>query len=228
MSEYLLAKYGQDVAALLTAHGLTVPDQTRELLADKIGSCREQLADDHEATATTSARQAAGYVRKLLDYKVKPPSRAESVPNLCKKLASTLLNGPLAIDLGLSESYPASDFVALLEALEGGSPDTQSLQLLDDALSAVIAQSSGKQCGGRPWGSKRAIVRAGLVAWLRAGRTIRDYTWDAANEELTGALPEFLFALLAACGLAMSPVALNQAIRKDMDELQNYVDSHTG
>jgi hypothetical protein len=52
---------------------------------------------------------------------------------------------------------------------------------------------------GRPHGPAWGIVRAGCMVWRIAGRPRLGYRWNEVDRSLTGALPNFLRALLSCC-----------------------------
>jgi hypothetical protein len=203
VSEYFLRKYRPVADALLAAHGLTVPDATRDMLADAMTHNRELPRRESESRGGHSAlpalRAARTHASKLIEYADHPPARKASVPLHCAKLASAIRSNESLVGINLVLADPPIDPNALLDALDSGSFDVDVLRELVRVADAVEAESGGV---GRPWAAHTTIIRSGCIAWERAGRVVT-CSWNrksgANNGKLTGPLPAFLRDLIACC-----------------------------
>ena len=198
--------------ALLLRHGLTVPEQTRRMLADLMR--RGPWVSYGPRSPSRALEMAETHARALFGYTEKPPSRPSSITLRSAKLKAAI-EGPTVMEIvlfQLKEGY-AFDYAALCEALDAGSADAAILEALLDTLTRIPRDNSGAQ--GRPQGPAWEIVRTGYIAWQRAGRDPKKYGWDVLNGTLKGAFPDFIRDLLACFPVRrMSDKALYSAIRR--------------
>lgn len=204
MSEYLLAKYRPVADRLLAIHGMSVDASTHHMLATDIMHARELERDTEPRSHSPlpAANKALTHARKLIQYAESPPRRKGSVPNRCRKLRAALLeDSPLPCCLGmhLANKKLLLDLGELLDSLEAGGVDRETLTMLANALNAITTGPSDWQSVGRPWGLAKPIIRGGCMAWTIAGNRRLTYRWDDGEGALTGSLPDFLRDLLACC-----------------------------
>lgn len=202
MSEYFLRKYRPVADALLAAHGLTVPDATRDMLANTICHERELPASSNrKRSPRADLDKVKAHAMKLMEYAARPPSRTSSVALRRSKLAQALRSDSPLLVIHLICARPAFDPARLLDGLDGGDAvDTAELRKLLRTLAALERQSGPR--AGRPWAAHTTIIRSGCIAWERAGWVVT-CSWNrksgANNGKLTGPLPAFLRDLIACC-----------------------------
>lgn len=211
MSEHLLQWYRPVADALLSWHGLSVGDNTRHMLATTIMHNRVlSRPDRHKRSPRADLIKVRTHAAKLLEYAEHPPARRSSLTLRHHKLAEALRSdGPL-LGIHLIFTHPAFDPTRLLHALDDGSAiDPKELRRLLRTLDAIEGQRVKERDEarrqdkrtrgiGRPWAAVTTIVRAGCVAWQRAGGHIQSQ-WSVDEETLSGALPTFLRDLIACC-----------------------------
>lgn len=209
MSEYLLGKYLPVADALLAAHGLAVPDTSRHMLATCIMHNRELSPPKPRPPGSRSAlpalRIARAHARKLIDYATHPPTREASITLRCVKLADAIRSNEPLVRLELVLADPPIDSNALLDELAAGRFDV-------DVLRRVVELADERECDhggiGRPWATHTSVIRAGCIAWRRAGRT-NDARWIMDKDRLAGALPDFVRDLIACCDGTHTLTAVN-------------------
>lgn len=195
MSEYLLRKYRPVADALLAAHGLTVPDATRDNLAGTVMRFREVPAQRRapgDRSSLDALKVARTHARKLIEYATKPPARANSVALRCDKLAAAIGGSDLAaLELGISGVNPS----ALLDDLAARKIDPAAL---DRLIACADAREAGGSRIGRPWALATYVIREGCIVWARAGRT-GDAHWIMDDERLVGPQAAFMRDLITCC-----------------------------
>lgn len=201
MSQFFLAKYQPIADALLKEHGLSVPEDTRDMLTKTIANCRVVLRKEGTGphSPLPAARKALTHANKLLEYARTPPRRKTSVATRCERLRTALLDsGILALELGMRNVRRTFDYGALLDSLETCQLNeawmTELVVLLKE-----IKDPKGWQKIGRPWGLAKRIIRGGCMVWRIAGHPRLTYRWDDVTGELRGPLPDFLRDLIACC-----------------------------
>jgi len=203
MSQYFLAKYRPVADALLCSHSLSVPDATRDMLANTICHNRE-LAQAHtklrgSRSALPTLRTAKTHAMKLIEYAQHPPTRASSIALHRTKLAKAIRTNDIAIlDLGIVGIDPDG----LLASLDAGGVTLAMLRRLARVIDKIEAQheKERREGGGigRPWAPHTPIIRVGCIAWRHAGCRI-GYQWNDGTATLAGVLPDFLRDLVACC-----------------------------
>jgi hypothetical protein len=169
---------------------------TRDMIAKTIVVSRELPKSAPKPPGSRSAlpalRVARTHAAKLIEYLSRPPTRKSSVSLRCAKLAAAIRESDIApLTLAVEDIDPN----ALLDELESGRIDVDTLRGLIRVADAAESASGGM---GRPWAAHTTIIRAGCIAWERAGQKI-SYGWHDDRDALTGALPDFLRDLLACC-----------------------------
>lgn len=216
MSEYLLRTYRPVADALLSTHGLSVPVGTRDMLANTIMVARRlpRNSKGESYSPAPTLKKALTHARALLQYVEKPPTRKDSIGKRCTRLRAALVGAGgdlLAVELALATKsdhfYPT-----LRDSLEVGRADAPTLSTLVEALERIQPQSGNWRLG-RPREFAKRIVRAGCLAWKRAGRP-EHCSWNGASDKLTGPLPDFLRALIACCNGTNEQVQANDRGRQ--------------
>ena len=211
---------------LLSRHCLSVPNETRLMLADLILRKRrkpreeEQVLDPskehHKKPKETRSPnpgldRAAIHARKLLKYMSKPPRDLSSVPNRCCKLR-TSIGGLAGMEIMLFQLKEGEKFnyAELCKSLEEHRPAVDSLAALLDTL-AHIPRGDWENVG-RPKGPAWEVFRTGFIVWERGGRPA-SFEWKDEEDTLKGAFPDFLRDLLSCCGVEeMKESALKAAV----------------
>lgn len=179
MSQYLLSLYRPVADELLVRHKLSLPNNTRDMLATTIMHSRELAKEgkDGSHSPTPARKKVETHARALLGYSINPPVRKDSILKRCASLEKALLSsGLLALDIGISNhrNKVDFDFGGLLESLKVGNADPAAISILLDSLSRIPWGRWEKL--GRPKEHAGHVVRSGCLAWKRAGRTER-YSW---------------------------------------------------
>lgn len=203
VSEFFLVKFRPVVDAVLNTHGLAVPDTTRDMLANTIAHNRELPMSNPKPLGSRSAlptlRTARTHAKKLIEYVAHPPTRKVSVPLRCAKLAAAVRGNKIA---GMTLAMESVGTNALLDSLDAGNVTAGTLRRLVRMIDKIEKQHERerkKGAGiGRPWAAHTRVIRAGCIAWQRAGYRI-GYQWNDDTATLTGALPEFLRDLIECC-----------------------------
>jgi hypothetical protein len=200
VSESFLQEYRPIADALLHAHGLSVPDMTRDMLADVIANSRElpEPKTNGSHSELPALRTARTHAAKLIEYAKQPPARAASVLLRCRKLAQALCDSDVAV---MALSLAGIETAPLLASLDAGDVTTAKLRRLVKSIDKIDAKhkdAKHKNGIGRPWAAHTRIIRAGCIAWERGGNVI-GYQWDDDAKKLCGSLPKFLRALVACC-----------------------------
>lgn len=203
MSKYFLAMYRPVADALLRSHGLSVPSATRDMLANTIMHKRELSRQEPRRRRSRSPlpglRTARTHAARLIEYAAHPPTRNTSIPLHCTKLAAAVRGNNVA---GMTLAMKGVDTSALLDSLGAGNITTGTLRRLVRMIDKIEKQHEWerkKGAGiGRPWAAHTVVIRAGCIAWQRAGRRI-GYQWNDDTATLTGPLPKFLRDLIECC-----------------------------
>lgn len=202
MSECLELQYRPTADALMDAHGLVVPEMTRDMVARLIMENRELDADParERDSVFALARKALRNVNSLIRYAGTPPSRPESITSLYIKLAANL-DERVALEVGLKahENGVVFEWPEILNGIAAQNVPSESLEMLAEALQGIIKERVGVVGGGRPWGELKPIVRAAGIAWIRAGHSALGYAWDDCSGTLSGPFPAFLKDLIDCC-----------------------------
>ena len=211
MSEFSLTKYRRIADGLLQAHRLKVADDTRDMLAKTILQCRAALAKNPSnkgivRVPTAALKSAARHASALTRYFRVPPARKGSVAKRMDLLSGTLDSLPVVVSLAVSK--PPSNSVYLVNRLRNRSASSEDIAQLLSSLHHLLAN---RRRPGRPISRTTPAVRGGVIAWQRAGRR-RSYTYRDEAETLSGKLPDFLRALLSACGQELSDPRLKSAM----------------
>ena len=195
--------------ALLLRQGLTVPEQTRRMLADLMR--RGPWVSYGPRSPSRALEMAETHARALFGYTEKPPSRPSSITLRSAKLKAAI-EGRAGVDIRLFQLKEgnAFDYDELCAALAAGSADAATLEALLDTLTRIPRNNLGAR--GRPEGPAWEIIRTGYIAWQRAGHR-PGYTWDGHSDTLKGEFPDFMRDLLACFPVRpMSDKALHSAI----------------
>lgn len=206
-----VAQYRPVADDLLSKHKLTVDDSTRDMLAEFIMHARKNAATNGAYSPAPIAEKALGQTHKLRRYLDQPPTRKSSLPNWRGKLHETIgkdwhLYFHLAVEMG------AGRIAGIVDALESGTIDADSLDALIEALDATIRKDW--KGVGRPGSIAKKAVRTGCIVWIRAGHPEWSYTWNNYSERPEGALADFLRDLMASCGRVVS----GSTLRSHVDE----------
>ena len=206
-------RYLPVISELLSKHRLKVPDGTAETLAKTILKCHVLKTRTTSQKAANLPRRkrlsrALTHARKLLEYAQRKPSHRNSVPNRVRSLRTALDNGEVVMWLALST--PPIDIPTLLTLPDNGSPAKADLEALVRALEHNLS-TKGKRTGRRT-GRPMTVVVGGCIAWVRAGRRL-SYFWYDAKERAGGSLAAFVRDFLKVCGLQMSEAALHSELR---------------
>lgn len=200
----LLQQHKFDIEPVTPA-ACTMLEATRTNLADTIGRCRRSSKPSVQQTRKR-LRTALTHAQALLLYTQKRPTHADSVEKRTKKLHDAL-NG---FDIVIWLEVPISRVRSILSRLKAGKTLgadelTRLVRAINDTLSTAGART------GRPMKRSTVVVRAGCVAWLRAGRN-PSRSWNDAKSCATGKLAAFLRDLFHACDMRVADTALYSAI----------------
>lgn len=191
------------VAALLRKHKLkNVPQSTAEMLVKTIVKShrlkpRPKKTKGKEPSPRERLKVARTHATKLLKYANTGASHANSIAKQSDWLSSALDHWDAVIWLALAN--PPVDVPELLNKPVHGS---DALIGLVRSLDAALSTNNGTRTG-RPVEKVTLIVRAGCIAWIRAGRK-RGYRWDQVAAAVVGPLPRFIRDLLSLCAVASS------------------------
>lgn len=117
-------------------------------------------------------------------------------------------------------AVPIPQVRSVLHRLKAGRRlDAAELTKLIDALDRTSSAPGARS--GRPMELRTAVVRAGCIAWFRAGRKL-SRTWDPLDERVVGPLASFVRDLLDICDLEMSDAALSSALQTALLHIQNH------
>jgi hypothetical protein len=204
------------IRKLLSKHGLRVPEGTIEMLTKTLISCRRGWQPTTGQDDTRQRlRMALVHAEALRRYIKKPPERPTSIATRSESLRAAL-DGLDAV-VWLAVSVPPIDVSSLLDRLDTDGLDGEELTRLLQAIDYALA-ANGKRTG-RPVERATSVVRAGCIAWFRAGRRDSYNTWsrDFAAEPL----PSFLRDLLHCCWLDLSAEALYSATKAARRDIRN-------
>jgi hypothetical protein len=192
----------QAVKALLTKHDLTLPEETAEItvetIAKEIVKCRVSeprptKQKDKKKSPRDRLLVARRHAKKLLKYTESPPSHAESIPKRSMSLHKALDDwGPV---ISLASATPRVHVPRLLDRLQARGLSKRELAGLVQALGSLLSKDG--RSTGRPREETARVIRAGCIAWLRAGRS--ESYWQSEEGPLTGPLPEFVRDLFSLC-----------------------------
>jgi hypothetical protein len=202
MSEFFMARCRPKAKRLLDAHGLRVPDSTREMIAKTImlANHASEATDDSRAKGRTadalSLHDTRILAKRLHTYMSKKRQRTYTNEEVIEQLARNL-NDNAYRQARLIFARPSFDPANLLEQLARGTPEIEELQRLLDAINDL---KTTKSKGGLEHSRAHTVVRGGFIAWTIAGRT-ETYTLDNHKRMLTGPLPAFLLDLGDLCGV---------------------------
>ena len=215
ISERYLREYWLIVDVLLEKHKIEATQAIRNLFAENIRRCRRGSIPGVRQTRER-LRKALTHAQALRRYAEKAPTRADSIEKRSKKLREALNR----LDALIWLEVPSPQVRSILHRLKTSgslSADelTRPIQALDSTLSVKGART------GRPMELVTNVVRAGCIAWFRAGRKL-SFFWNDVEECTGGSLAAFARALLNICALKMSEPALYSALRNAVP----YIKSH--
>ncbi len=202
--------YRDLVRQLLKRHRLHVPECTVAMLTNAVTSCRRGRRAPFTIAET---RKRFGIALEeatvLSEYTRKPPSRRETFTNRVEKLRNELSSLEAIVWL----ETPMPRVRSVIHNLRAGRVlNANELATLIESLTAALSSGGGRT--GRPRAATTFVVRAGCIAWFRAGRRETYNTWrsegsgkDFANQPLG----RFLRDLLNMCWLYLSDAALYSA-----------------
>jgi hypothetical protein len=203
---------------LLARHGLSVPDNTTEMIAKTIAKrySLQSRPRKGEPSPRERLKKALTHAERLLEYakrKIKDRRLRAAISTRSASLRRAL--DDLAVVIRLATATPL-DVVQLLDRVTSGLSKGELTRLIRALKSALAA--SGKS--GRPPEDATHVLRGACIAWLRAGRAEK-YSWDEGSGTLKGPLAKFARDLLRCCRLEPpSDNALYCALRVALPECQ--------
>jgi hypothetical protein len=201
----------QDVKALLTKHNLTTPEETAEMIVKTIVKCRvpEPRPTKHKGEEPSPRRRltvARTHAIKLLEDTTTGASHKDSVAKRSERLRKALDDSRAVI--WLASATPPVHVPELLDRLKTGGLHKRELAGLVQALDSILSKDG--RSTGRPPEETARIVRAGCIAWLRAGQK-GCYGWDGFADALVGPLPKFIRDLFSLCAGLQNTIELTDA-----------------
>ena len=188
---------------------MNVPQGTAEMLVKTIVKShrlnpKTKKMKAKEPSPRERLKVARTHATKLLKY----ANTGSSHPNSIAKRSDRLY---LALDhldavIWLALAYPSVD---VPEVLNKPVLDSDELTDLIRSIDAALSTNNGARTG-RPVEKVCRIVRAGCIAWIRAGRK-RGYRWDDAAAGLVGPLPELIRDLFSLCAGPQNTIHLTDA-----------------
>jgi hypothetical protein len=230
-----LVTYERVARCLLNKHGLRVPLNTAEMLAKTIRRHRDPSLPRYKSAAAEDierARAAAKWLCKYTEQRVFHPG---SIPTQCAKMRAAL-DSPV-VTMSLAINQPSVDWARLFSELPSTADipikkQVESIRRVKHRLEDLVRALDGllsvarKPTGRPPNEVLRDVVRAGCIAWHRAGRNESYNNWDISEKGiptdeqgnptapvLRGPLIYFLRLLLAWCKVEAGDVALHSAIK---------------
>ncbi|MGO9592270.1 MAG: hypothetical protein ACLQFT_20615 [Steroidobacteraceae bacterium] len=214
VKRYSLSAYIPTAKTLLDQHGLTLPDGTVEMLAKTIQKCsilepRPKKQKGKDASPRERLRVALTHARKLFQYTERRPSHSTSIPNRIDSLCDALNHLDAVVWLGVAS--PPVDVTSFIEQLKNSdlAENRDELSKLIQSLKNVL--SAAGERSGRPIARRALVVRAGCIAWLRAGKDVPDRYWWL-NKMKEEPLTDFICDLLKTCKVTMPAKAMYSAI----------------
>jgi hypothetical protein len=197
----------REAEAIFTKHGLDLDERGVSLIADTILTARGRVKEEKGQTRFSIARyrRALAQAEALLRFAERAPTRGvHAVRVRASKLRDLLSGAEVAVRFAV---LGAGDINVMLEHLENGHPSRAEIEHLCGSLRTMTARVDERRCRlGRPPSVTTYVVRGGLIAWRNAGRKERYSFDDAGEQQLRGALPDFLRELLQACGIPVDRV----------------------
>ncbi len=203
MSEIFLARCRPKANRILKAHGVRVPDSTREMIAKTImlANLAPKATDDSGAKGreadALSLHDTGILAGRLHLYMNEKRQRTYTNEEVAEQLARNLNDNEYR-KARLIFARPSFNPENLLAQLARGMPEIEELEKLLDAIEDA---ERTKSKGGLEHSRAYTVVRGGFIAWSIAGRK-ETYTLDQHKDRLAGKLPAFLRDLGALCGVS--------------------------
>jgi hypothetical protein len=203
-----------DIRTLLRDHGLeAVAEHHASELADRIRWAKSGKAHTLRTLSSRDLQQCATAAKRLARHQEHPPSNPGATVRARARLLESLDN--ISSVVAIAAQPDSVDITSMLELLRAGeTPDGPSLDALARALTSVPHST-----GASPPSARNGLIRSAVLAW----RSVYDkggYWYDSefSNNEMRGALPRFIEAVLKSAGHTMpSGDALHSQIRKLTD-----------
>lgn len=205
-------RYRHVVDVLLFKHEMEVPPATRDLLAGVIMNARRRGASGVRSPKE-QAEQALCQARRVRQY-LGEPLRKDSIRKWCSKLHETL-GASYFLYICLATELDSERVKEITQALEAGSIDAKSLDVLIGALSAIVGVDWKT---GRPRSIVGRAVTAGCIAWIGAGNPELGYTQNPFGSGVTGTLPDFLRDLGRCCDLRFKDPNMKRIIQQCVND----------
>jgi hypothetical protein len=216
-------KSRDSVLELLERHNLDllVPDAALEALSKEVQKSlvlkpRPKKSLTREQAPRKRLLKALGHAKKLLEYKLRRVTLADSVKTRYRSLDKELNHLDVRVFLTIPTPYPYLE--RLIQCVEKGQLTTWQLRALITFINRALRRNGAPP--GRPWERRRTIiVRAGCNAWRRSGCAL-SRTWNPRTDTTDGALADFIRDLLTLCRLTMTESALDSAIKEAIPDIE--------
>lgn len=212
----------RSVQELLERHNLDslIPTTVVEALTEEVQKSlerepRPKKSQTGEQAPRRRLLKALGHAGKLLEYKLRGITRANSFKARYASLNQELNHPDVRIFLAIPTPYRYLE--RLIQCADAGQMTSQQLRALMVFIKRALRPTGVRP--GRPTQRRSVIVRAGCNAWRRSGRQLFR-TWNPKTDHTDGAMADFIRDLLKLCCLPMTESALDSAIQKAIPEIE--------